>query len=156
MCTLLLQAYNSQVAIKVHSSSHSFYRISALQFYKGMTIHKWLGIGDCHLPCKSILQNILSNNAYSEVKTRIEKTSTLIIDEIGMLSSQNFEDIEYLCRKVRQLDLLFGGLQVITSGCFKQLPPVPSANDPGEYAFMSPIFKSVSTQVAFDSGCETK
>ena len=46
-------------------------------------------------------------------------------------------------RKVRKSDLLFGGLQVLASGCFKQLPPVPSFKDPGHYAFQSDLFKNV-------------
>ena len=32
---------------------------------------------------------------------------------------------------------------MLASGCFKQLPPVPSAKDPGHHAFKSDIFKNV-------------
>ena len=51
--------------------------------------------------------------------------------------------LEYICRKVRRNDVVFGGIQVIASGCFKQLPPVPSSTDPGLYAFQSEIFKQI-------------
>ena len=74
--------------------------IAALQFYGGKTIHKWSGIGDGHLPRNTVLQNILTSNAFADVKYNIETTDTLVIDEIGMLSMQNFENIEYICRFV--------------------------------------------------------
>ena len=37
----------------------------------------------------------------------------------------------------------FGGVQVIAAGSFVQLPPVPSSNDNGDYAFQSEQFKNV-------------
>ena len=100
--------------------------ISALQFHNGMTIHKWSGIGDCHLGRNATLQMIMTDNSYESVKKNICETDCLIIDEIGMFSGQNFGDVEYLCRKVRNSQTIFGGMQVIASGCFKQLPPVAS------------------------------
>ena len=117
--------------------------IAALQFTHGQTVHSWSGIGDGHTPRTTVVQNILTDNSYNRMKTNIQNTNALIIDEIGMLSCRNFESVEYICRKVRNSDLLFGGLQVIASGCFKQLPPVPSISDEGKYAFESELFKSV-------------
>ena len=117
--------------------------IAALQFERGRTVHSWTALGDCHLPKSTIVQNVMTDNSYSHIKNNITTTDVLILDEIGMLSCKNFESIEYICRKVRNNNLLFGGLQVIASGCFKQLPPVPSVNDTGKYAFESDLFKSV-------------
>lgn len=39
--------------------------------------------------------------------------------------------------------MLFGGIQVIGSGSFFQLPPVPSSTDPGHYAFAADVFGHV-------------
>lgn len=55
-----------------------------------------------------------------------------------------FEKLNYACMKVRQSQQQFGGLQIIASGCFKQLSPVPSYyyDDPGDFCFLSPGFQS--------------
>ena len=77
------------------------------------------------------------------MRNNILKADVLIIDEIGLLSSKTFEGIELICRTILRNDVLFGGLQVIGTGSFFQLPPVPSASDPGLYAFQSEIFTKV-------------
>ena len=55
-----------------------------------------------------------------------------------------FDQLEYICRKVRTNDLYFGGLQVVGRGDFFQLPPVPDPlkYDPGEFCFKSKLFSS--------------
>ena len=62
-----------------------------------------------------------------------------------MLSAKLFNQVEYICRKIRCSDLYFGGIQVIGSGDFLQLPPVPDSlkQDPGDFCFKSDVFKSV-------------
>jgi ATP-dependent DNA helicase PIF1 len=46
-------------------------------------------------------------------------------------------------RHVRKSDIVFGGMQVLVSGDFFQLPPVPNVlyGDTGEFAFESNIWK---------------
>ncbi|CAG2186795.1 PIF1 [Mytilus edulis] len=62
-----------------------------------------------------------------------------------MLSAKMFNQIEFICRKIRDSDLYFGGIQIIGSGDFFQLPPVPDLlnQDPGEFCFKSDVFKNV-------------
>jgi ATP-dependent DNA helicase PIF1 len=43
-----------------------------------------------------------------------------------MLSGEIFDKLEYIARKVRKNNQPFGGLQVILTGDFFQLPPVKS------------------------------
>ena len=66
-----------------------------------------------------------------------------MIDEIGLISLKTFEAIELICRNVKGNNLLFGGIQIIGVGSFKQLPPVPSISDRGLSCFQSPLFKHV-------------
>jgi ATP-dependent DNA helicase PIF1 len=56
----------------------------------------------------------------------------LIIDEISMLNKSTFELIEELARATRNSSKPFGGIQLILSGDFHQLPPIE-----GDYAFES-------------------
>ena len=46
-------------------------------------------------------------------------------------------------RMVRGSNIIFGGMQIIASGCFKQLPPVPDPmlEDPGDFCFQSTLFR---------------
>ncbi|KAF7320004.1 Glucosamine 6-phosphate N-acetyltransferase [Mycena kentingensis (nom. inval.)] len=50
---------------------------------------------------------------------------TLIVDEISMLDGKIFDKLEKIARIVRGNDLPFGGIQLVISGDFFQLPPVP-------------------------------
>lgn len=96
------------------------------------TIHSWAGIG---------LGNGDPDNYVSSIKTNRNKlrawvsVQTLIIDELSMMSKKLFELLDYIGRKVRQRNVPFGGIQVIASGDFYQLPPVSRVKDTDESAF---------------------
>lgn len=87
----------------------------------------------------------LTDEYYLKYKN-IFKTDVLILDEISMLSWKLFDQLEYICRKVRNNDLYFGGLQVHVagSGDFFELPPVPDPikYDPREFWFKSKLFSN--------------
>lgn len=92
----------------------------------GNTIHSWSGIGvNDHLP----------NNFFERLsKTRrdvISKTDVLIIDEISMLHDFRLDMIDKVLRTVRENDRPFGGIQLVMSGDFFQLPPVNRPNEQG-------------------------
>ncbi len=86
----------------------------------GTTIHAWAGIG--------VLDELPPNFAQHVSKGRrdiIEKTDVLIIDEISMLHDYRLDMVDMACRLVREKpDEPFGGIQVIMSGDFFQLPPI--------------------------------
>lgn len=86
----------------------------------GTTIHSWAGIG--------ILDEVPSGFADHVSKGRreiIEKTDVLIIDEISMLHDYRLDMVDLVCRLVRKKpDESFGGIQIIMSGDFFQLPPI--------------------------------
>lgn len=54
---------------------------------------------------------------------------TLIIDEISMVRCDVLDYIDRLCRRVKNNDRPFGGIQVIAVGDFFQLPPVTKDRD---------------------------
>ncbi|MBH1956514.1 AAA family ATPase [Candidatus Saccharibacteria bacterium] len=85
----------------------------------GTTIHSWSGMG--------ILDHIPEGFAAHVAKGRreiIEKTDVLIIDEISMLHDYRLDMVDEVCRLIRRKDIPFGGIQVIMSGDFFQLPPI--------------------------------
>ena len=90
----------------------------------GSTIHSWSGIG--------VRDEIGVHFVDGLSKSRreiIEKTDVLIIDEISMMHDFRLDMIDNIARLVRKkMDVPFGGIQVIMSGDFFQLPPVNRAD----------------------------
>jgi ATP-dependent exoDNAse (exonuclease V) alpha subunit len=85
----------------------------------GTTVHSWSGIG-----ISDELQSGFVEHMSKGRKEIIEKTDVLIIDEISMLHDYRLDMIDTVCRLVRQKDEPFGGIQLIMSGDFFQLPPI--------------------------------
>ncbi len=62
-----------------------------------------------------------------------------------MLYGQAFDTLEFIARNIRALQLCFGGIQLIVSGDFNQLPPVTDLNsektcdnaEDSKYCFLS-------------------
>ena len=86
-----------------------------------ITIHKWgclgLGKGEEFEMYKKILKMKKQNN-YIDI-------DILVLDEVSMLNEKLFEILNYLCQTIRKTkDKPFGGIQLIFSGDFYQLPPV--------------------------------
>ena len=91
----------------------------------GMTLASFGGYG--LLPCNgdADLQTMMGNIlASAEVVARWKTTLALFIDEISMVSGHVFERLHIIAGLLRQRqDAFFGGIQLITSGDFFQLPP---------------------------------
>ncbi len=93
----------------------------------GTTIHSWSGIG-----VNDFLPGGFADHIAKGRREIIEKTDALIIDEISMLHDFRLDMIDEACRLVRkQPDLPFGGIQVIMSGDFFQLPPINRGDSRG-------------------------
>ena len=106
------------------------------------TLHSWSGIKLAKGPNDKIISAVLKNR--NAVKTW-RSTKILILDEVSMLSKKIFEIIEELARIIRKNAMPFGGMQVIFTGDFYQLPPVGTDGDPDTncFCFESPIWRTV-------------
>jgi len=86
----------------------------------GTTIHAWAGIG-----VMDELPHGFASHVSKGRRDIITKTDILIIDEISMLHDFRLDMVDMACRLVREEpDVPFGGIQVIMSGDFFQLPPI--------------------------------
>ena len=117
---LFVKAYKLQKIMGVTSTTG----ISALLF-GGTTIHSFLGIGFGQGSVESLNKKIQNR---SFIRKRWIELEILIIDEISMLPPELFDKIEALARRIRRNELPFGGIQLIVSGDFCQLPPIGSDN----------------------------
>jgi ATP-dependent DNA helicase PIF1 len=106
------------------------------------TIHSWAGIGIAK-ESKSMIADKVSTNKLK--KKNWLAAQVLIIDEVSMLSLKLFEALELIGRKCKVNQRPFGGIQVIFSGDFFQLPPVGNFDDPtsSQFCFESPKWNEV-------------
>ncbi|MEK7135972.1 MAG: helix-turn-helix domain-containing protein [Patescibacteria group bacterium] len=104
----------------------------------GITIHSWSGMGIKERINDYDLENLLEKKYLHD---RLKETIVLIIDEISMLSSAQLESVEKITKSFRSNDLPFGGLQVVFSGDFMQLPPI-STNSRPHFAYESSSWKN--------------
>jgi len=94
---------------------------------KARTVHSWSGIGLANGSIESIVEKI--KKSYFKKKVWLE-TDILIVDEVSMMSQKIFELLDLIGKTIRKNTLPFGGIQVIFSGDFYQLPPVGTKDDP--------------------------
>lgn len=113
----------------------------------GMTIHSWAGIGVRSFIDEKGLQEI-EDKKY--LWKRFEKARVLIIDEVSMLHASQLDMVEKVCRRFKRNDKPFGGLQVILSGDFFQLPPINKSGNENESGM---IFNSKAWEILNPAVC---
>jgi ATP-dependent DNA helicase PIF1 len=106
---------------------------------KAKTVHSWAGIGLGNGSIEQIVNKIMKNRY---VKATWKGTDILIVDEVSMMSLKLFEMLDAIGKAVRKNSKPFGGIQVIFSGDFYQLPPVGTKDEPDttKFCFESPLW----------------
>ena len=95
----------------------------------GMTVHRWSGMmlgpkkGQDYAKYFTQLARERKANMTGAFN-RVRNCKRLVIDEISMLAGSTLDYLEYHCRRIRDDARPFGGIQVIGTGDFCQLPPV--------------------------------
>lgn len=114
----------------------------------GMTIHAWSGIGvkDSLLP-----KDLVAMKEKKYLKDKLTEAQVLIIDEISMLHKQQIEMVNLVLKSFKENNLPFGGIQVVFSGDFFQLPPVGRQGEEprDKFAFMSNAWKEAEPVVCY-------
>ena len=100
------------------------------------TIHSWSGIKLGRGDIEQIVSQVARNK---RAKKNWKFAKILIIDETSMMSKKIFDVLEVVARIVRGNNRPFGGIQIVFSADFYQLPPVPTPGEPetGEFCFES-------------------
>jgi ATP-dependent DNA helicase PIF1 len=111
------------------------------------TLHSWSGIGLGKGPIEPIIKKICSNkNSLKNWRT----TSILVVDEVSMMSYKLIHLLDKIGRAVRGADHLpFGGIQLIFTGDFFQLPPVGDKEDPesSKFCFESELWDEIFDRI---------
>lgn len=85
----------------------------------GTTLHSYLGIGLGKGTVQTLVEKIHVNPS---AKKRWLKLDCLIIDEVSMLDGKLFNKLDKIGQSIRNIHLPFGGIQLVCSGDFLQLP----------------------------------
>jgi ATP-dependent DNA helicase PIF1 len=96
------------------------------------TLHSWSGIKIAKGAKSDVIASVFRNKRAIQ---NWRKTKILIIDEVSMMSEKILDIIEELARLTRANSAPFGGIQVVFTGDFYQLPPVETAGEPNTAAF---------------------
>jgi len=114
----------------------------AASHLKGQTIHSFFALG---------IRDTVVDNGYvafllekSYLKSRFSKLKVLIIDEVSMVSPEIFASMDKVLRAFKNNPEPFGGVQVVISGDFFQLPPVSKEFKEKRFAWQSPVWKSLA------------
>lgn len=102
----------------------------------GTTLHSFAGIGLGNLDVGESIKKM-----HYIVKERWRRLRVLIIDEVSMLNPDYFDKLNNIVRLIRNNIRPFGGIQLLISGDFLQLPPVKSY-----FAFQSTAWKEINLQ----------
>ena len=108
----------------------------------GATLHSFLGIGLGEASAKSMAERIRTQRW---LRNRWTQLDCLIIDEISMMPPNLFDKLEEVARAVRYRHEPFGGIQLILSGDFLQLPCVKTT----KFCFQAKTWKKCVTHVVY-------
>lgn len=106
----------------------------------GVTLHSFAGIGLGKEEVPELVKKIKRNQ---KAKHRWMRTKILVVDEISMVDGELFDKLEQIARQVRNNSRPFGGIQLVITGDFFQLPPVPDGGRAARFAFDASTWTTV-------------
>ncbi|GKT95466.1 DNA repair and recombination protein PIF1 [Colletotrichum tofieldiae] len=110
----------------------------------GQTLHSFSGIGLGKDDVPTLVKKIRRN---PKAKNRWLRTKTLIIDEVSMVDGDLFDKLSQIGRTIRNNGKPWGGIQLVITGDFFQLPPVPDGDKSRESKF---AFEAATWNTAID------
>ena len=103
------------------------------------TINSWSGTNLIHGDPESIIRNTSKKKKNLSNWRNID---LLIVDEVSMMSKKYFDILDSVGKIIRKNDKPFGGIQLLFSGDFYQLPPVGDNDiDSSKFCFESNNWK---------------
>jgi ATP-dependent DNA helicase PIF1 len=104
------------------------------------TLHSWCGMGLAEGHKDDVVRKIQHNK---RTVSGLKKVRVLIVDEVSMLSKKLFEVLNSALKAVRRSSAPFGGVQIIFTGDFFQLPPIGKDEESSKFCFESADWGSV-------------
>ncbi|RXJ60033.1 AAA family ATPase [Candidatus Marinarcus aquaticus] len=118
----------------------------AASHLNGQTIHSYFSLGLRDSVDEPFISSLLDKK---KLQMRFKKLKVLIIDEISMVSPNIFSAMDKILQAFKENEEPFGGIQVILSGDFFQLPPISQSNDSKRFSWQSPSWKVLDLQTCY-------
>ncbi|KAK4689254.1 ATP-dependent DNA helicase PIF1, partial [Tremellales sp. Uapishka_1] len=104
----------------------------------GITLHSFGGVG-LGIETPQILVGKIRKN--KKAVARWTRTKVLIIDEVSMVDGELFDKLCKIGSMLRKNPKPFGGIQIIVTGDFFQLPPVTKSGASTKFAFEAEMWQ---------------
>lgn len=124
--------YGSRDVAVTASTGIAARNISLADGISGRSIHSWAGIWTGKEDLQILVDRVQKS---SSATGRWRSVKLLIIDEISMLDRSLFDKLESIARCLRHTEAIFGGIQIVITGDFFQLPPVAPSRSSVFFAF---------------------
>ncbi len=118
----------------------------AASHINGMTIHSFFGLGVREKVDNGFV-NFLVRQKF--IQNRLSRLKVLIIDEVSMISPDLFETIDKILQKFKSSKEPFGGVQLVLSGDFFQLPPISKGMREEKFIWQTVLWDSADLKVCY-------
>src|SRR5690606_23770519 len=114
----------------------------------GQTIHSWAGIGIKDDISMRQLSNLKEKKYFRD---KMDSVKVLVIDEISMLHRNQLDMVNRVLKFFKGNELAFGGIQVVFSGDFFQLPPIGMEGETSrqKFCFMSDAWLEAEPSICY-------
>ncbi len=114
----------------------------------GITLHSWSGLGIKERVTDKDIRTLMGRRY---LRKRLKSANVLIIDEISMLKPNQFDAVDKICRYFKTSFAPFGGMQVVCSGDFFQLPPI-ERNGEAKFIVESFVWNNMNMKICYLEG----
>lgn len=111
----------------------------------GTTLHSWSGLGIKETLTKNDIKKLMKK---PYLRKHYKNTKILIIDEVSMLTADQFDAVDRACQQFKVNSMPFGGMQVVCSGDFFQLPPI-NKNGKAKFVVESRAWKNMDMKICY-------
>lgn len=112
----------------------------------GKTIHSFFSVGIREYVDDYYL-NWMKRQLFLE--KRLKNLKVLIIDEISMVSPELFISMDRILRAFQDEGKPFGGVQIVLSGDFFQLPPISKVSKEIKFVWQTDLWKNANLKVCY-------
>ena len=108
---------------------------------KGQTIHSFFSLGIRDKIDDGYIEYLLDKRY---LRKKFSKLKVLIIDEVSMVSPEIFSAMDMILQSFKGSIEPFGGVQVVISGDFFQLPPISKKSKEKRFAWQSESWRDLN------------
>ncbi len=112
----------------------------------GMTIHSFFGLGITEKISDEYLKQLFYRKF---LHNRLGNLKVLIVDEVSMVSPELFVSMDKILREFKHSVKPFGGIQIVLSGDFFQLPPISESGKEERFAWQTDLWENADLKVCY-------